>query len=74
VPPRRSSAASAPYRAGSPDSACAEPGDSGGPLYALDKGLGLLSGALGNCLGGTQITWFQPITPIMVGYFLQIRP
>jgi streptogrisin D len=55
-------------------SACAEPGDSGGPLYALDKGLGILSGALGNCLGGTQITWYQPIAPIMVGYFLEIWP
>jgi streptogrisin D len=55
-------------------SACAEPGDSGGPLYALDKGLGILSGALGNCLGGTQITWYQPVAPLMVGYFMQIWP
>ena len=53
---------------------CAEPGDSGGPLYALDKGLGLTSGALGNCLGGTHLSWYQPVTPIMINYALQIWP
>jgi streptogrisin D len=53
---------------------CAEGGDSGGPLYALDKGLGITSGALGNCLGGTQISWYQPIAPLMVGYFMEIWP
>jgi streptogrisin D len=55
--------------------ACAQPGDSGGPLYALDRALGLLSGGLGNCLaGGTQLTWYQPVTPVMNGFFMQIWP
>ncbi|HVQ95014.1 MAG TPA: S1 family peptidase [Mycobacteriales bacterium] len=53
---------------------CAEPGDSGGPLYALDKGLGITSGGLGNCLGGTQISWYQPVAPLMANYFMQIWP
>lgn len=57
-------------------SACAEPGDSGGPLYALDKGLGLLSGGRGTCHSSTPtpVTWFQPITPLMSNYFMQIWP
>jgi streptogrisin B len=39
---------------------CAEPGDSGGPLYDGTKGLGLTSGGSGNCTtGGT--TFFQPV-------------
>ena len=38
---------------------CAEPGDSGGPLYDGSKALGLTSGGSGNCTtGGT--TFFQP--------------
>jgi streptogrisin B len=38
---------------------CAEPGDSGGPLYDGTKALGLTSGGSGNCsTGGT--TFFQP--------------
>jgi streptogrisin D len=40
---------------------CAEPGDSGGPLYAGSIALGLTSGGSGNCrTGGT--TFFQPVT------------
>ena len=40
---------------------CAEPGDSGGPLYAGTTALGLTSGGSGNCTtGGT--TFFQPVT------------
>jgi streptogrisin B len=40
---------------------CAEPGDSGGPLYDGTKALGLTSGGSGNCrTGGT--TFFQPVT------------
>ncbi len=39
---------------------CAEPGDSGGPLYDGTKALGLTSGGSGNCTtGGT--TFFQPV-------------
>jgi streptogrisin B len=38
---------------------CAEPGDSGGPLYDGTKALGITSGGSGNCsTGGT--TFFQP--------------
>ena len=40
---------------------CAEPGDSGGPLYAGTVALGLTSGGSGNCqTGGT--TFYQPVT------------
>jgi streptogrisin B len=40
---------------------CAEPGDSGGPLYDGNKALGLTSGGSGDCTrGGT--TFFQPVT------------
>ncbi|WP_434739823.1 S1 family peptidase [Micromonospora sp. SH-82] len=48
---------------------CAEPGDSGGPLYAASTGtiLGILSGGSGNCtVGGT--TYYQPITEILAAY------
>jgi streptogrisin B len=39
---------------------CAEPGDSGGPLYDGTKALGLTSGGSGDCrTGGT--TFFQPV-------------
>jgi streptogrisin D len=44
--------------------ACAEPGDSGGPFYDSGTGLGMLSGGSGNCsIGGT--TFYQPVTPIL---------
>jgi len=40
---------------------CAEPGDSGGPLYDGSLAIGLTSGGSGNCrTGGT--TFFQPVT------------
>jgi len=40
---------------------CAEPGDSGGPLYDGTRALGLTSGGSGNCqTGGT--TFYQPVT------------
>jgi streptogrisin B len=40
---------------------CAEPGDSGGPMYDGSKALGLTSGGSGDCKkGGT--TFFQPVT------------
>ncbi|CAL9283797.1 Streptogrisin-D [Streptomyces sp. enrichment culture] len=41
---------------------CAEPGDSGGPLFTRDGGaLGLTSGGSGDCAGGGE-TFFQPVT------------
>jgi streptogrisin D len=40
---------------------CAEPGDSGGPLFSGTTAYGLTSGGSGNCtFGGT--TFFQPVT------------
>jgi streptogrisin B len=39
---------------------CAEPGDSGGPLYDGTKGLGLTSGGSGDCTSGGT-TFFQPV-------------
>ncbi|MDO0924498.1 S1 family peptidase [Streptomyces sp. TG1A-8] len=43
---------------------CAEPGDSGGPLFARGVALGITSGGSGDCVtGGT--TFFQPVTKAM---------
>jgi len=40
---------------------CAEPGDSGGPLFSGTTALGLTSGGSGDCdIGG--VTFFQPVT------------
>ncbi len=50
---------------------CAEPGDSGGPLYAGDKVIGILSGGSGNCTtGGT--TYYQPIQEVLNTYGLSV--
>jgi streptogrisin D len=41
---------------------CAEPGDSGGPLFTRDgSAIGLTSGGSGNCRTG-GVTFFQPVT------------
>jgi hypothetical protein len=40
---------------------CAEPGDSGGPLYAGSTALGITSGGSGNCSSGGT-TFFQTVT------------
>nr|WBO77057.1 S1 family peptidase [Streptomyces sp. SBE_14.2] len=40
---------------------CAEPGDSGGSLFAGDKAVGLTSGGSGDCSSGGE-TFFQPVT------------
>ncbi|MFY1634173.1 S1 family peptidase [Solwaraspora sp. WMMB335] len=46
---------------------CAEPGDSGGSLFAGSAALGLTSGGSGNCsTGGT--TYFQPVNTIFATY------
>jgi streptogrisin B len=46
---------------------CAEPGDSGGPLYDGTKALGLTSGGSGDCTtGGT--TFFQPVREAAKAY------
>jgi streptogrisin B len=46
---------------------CAEPGDSGGPLYDGTKAVGITSGGSGDCrTGGT--TFFQPVTEAARAY------
>ncbi|MBQ0987452.1 S1 family peptidase [Streptomyces sp. F63] len=40
---------------------CAEPGDSGGPLFAGTVALGLTSGGIGDC-SGDGMTYYQPVT------------
>jgi S1-C subfamily serine protease len=54
-------------------SVCAEPGDSGGPLYSkVDKAaIGLTSGGSGDCKkGGT--TFFQPVTEALQVYGVSV--
>jgi streptogrisin B len=46
---------------------CAEPGDSGGPLYDGTKALGLTSGGSGDCTSGGT-TFFQPVTEALSAY------
>ncbi|WP_320064903.1 S1 family peptidase [Micromonospora sp. RTGN7] len=52
---------------------CAEPGDSGGPLYiaATGKVIGILSGGSGNCTSGGT-TYYQPINEILAAYGVTI--
>ncbi|HVQ92076.1 MAG TPA: S1 family peptidase [Mycobacteriales bacterium] len=50
---------------------CAEPGDSGGPLFADSTALGLTSGGSGDCrVGGT--TFFQPVTEPLERFGLSV--
>jgi streptogrisin D len=50
---------------------CAQPGDSGGPLYYGTTGYGLTSGGSGNCsTGGT--TYFQPVTEALSRYGVSV--
>ncbi|MFC9946870.1 S1 family peptidase [Streptomyces pratensis] len=50
---------------------CAEPGDSGGPLYSGTRAIGLTSGGSGNCtFGGT--TFFQPVTEALSAYGVSV--
>lgn len=46
---------------------CAEPGDSGGPLYSGSIALGLTSGGSGDCRRG-GITFYQPVTEALSRY------
>ncbi|MER7889810.1 S1 family peptidase [Micromonospora sp. NPDC094482] len=52
---------------------CAEPGDSGGPLYVASTGriVGILSGGSGNCTSGGT-TYYQPIQEVLAAYGLTI--
>lgn len=50
---------------------CAEPGDSGGSMYAGTVALGLTSGGSGNCTtGGT--TYFQPVPEVLSRYGVNV--
>lgn len=50
---------------------CAEPGDSGGPLYSGTKALGLTSGGSGDCTSGGT-TFFQPVTEALSAYGVSV--
>jgi hypothetical protein len=50
---------------------CAEPGDSGGPLYGGTVAYGLTSGGSGNCTSGGT-TFFQPVTEALSYYGVTI--
>ncbi|MEU9981495.1 S1 family peptidase [Streptomyces sp. NPDC050856] len=50
---------------------CAEPGDSGGALFAGDAAIGLTSGGSGDCTSG-GVTFFQPVTEALTAYGAQI--
>ncbi|MFJ6700499.1 S1 family peptidase [Streptomyces sp. NPDC091272] len=50
---------------------CAEPGDSGGALFAGDTALGLTSGGSGDCSSGGE-TFFQPVPAALAATGTQI--
>ncbi|MER6101483.1 S1 family peptidase [Streptomyces sp. NPDC001832] len=50
---------------------CAEPGDSGGPLYSGSQAIGLTSGGSGNCSSGGT-TYFQPVTEALSAYGVSV--
>jgi S1-C subfamily serine protease len=50
---------------------CAEPGDSGGPLYDGGKAIGLTSGGSGDCKSGGT-TFFQPVTAALSAYGVSV--
>jgi streptogrisin D len=50
---------------------CAEPGDSGGPLFSEGIALGVTSGGSGDCTSGGT-TFFQPVTKAMQALGVQM--
>ncbi|MGW5656735.1 S1 family peptidase [Streptomyces humi] len=50
---------------------CAEPGDSGGPLFSEGIALGVTSGGSGDCTSG-GVTFFQPVTRAMAALNVQL--
>jgi streptogrisin D len=52
-------------------SVCAEPGDSGGPLFAGTTALGLTSGGSGDCRTG-GVTFFQPVTEALQAFDAEV--
>ena len=51
---------------------CAEPGDSGGPLFSEGIALGVTSGGNGDCTSGGT-TYYQPINPLLETYGLALK-
>jgi hypothetical protein len=49
-------------------SVCAEPGDSGGPLFSGRSAYGLTSGGTGDCKTPGGVTYFQPVTEVLAAY------
>ena len=52
-------------------SVCAEPGDSGGPMFSEGIALGVTSGGSGDCTSGGT-TFFQPVTKAMQALGVQL--
>ena len=52
-------------------SVCAEPGDSGGPLFYRQWAFGLTSGGSGDCKSG-GVTYFQPVVEALNAYGVYI--
>ncbi len=50
---------------------CAEPGDSGGPLFSGATAIGLTSGGSGDCSSGGE-TFFQPVTEALSAFGARI--
>jgi streptogrisin D len=50
---------------------CAEPGDSGGPLFGGTVAYGLTSGGSGNCRTG-GVTFYQPVTEALSVYGVKV--
>lgn len=50
---------------------CAEPGDSGGPLFSEGIALGVTSGGSGDCTAG-GVTFFQPVTRALAALNVQL--
>jgi streptogrisin D len=50
---------------------CAEPGDSGGSLFAGTTALGMTSGGSGDCTAGGT-TFFQPVTEALAVFGVTI--
>jgi streptogrisin D len=50
---------------------CAEPGDSGGPLFSGGTALGITSGGSGNCRSG-GMTIYQPVTEALSTYGVRV--
>lgn len=52
-------------------SACNDSGDSGGPVFAGNTALGLISGRVGNCNTGGR-TFYQPVTEVLSRHGMEV--